>query len=75
MHIGGEFKGEVIEQNGEYYLKGDILYQLFDIFADPFDTPNWTDGSYDPFKPYEIQGFWTEPIYHAITKEQFENFK
>lgn len=75
-HIEGQFYGDVITQNGNYFLVGQIVYSLYDRFTDPYDTPNIIPGEWNPNgEPFEITGSWIEPVNITITQEQYEQFK
>lgn len=74
--ISGTFSGGVIQENEQYYLNGNIAYQLYDRFTDPYDTPNLIAGEWNPDgEAFTINGAWQERVKIPITQEQFQQFK
>lgn len=74
--IMGDFDGDVTQNGEEYYLNGNINYEVIDKFTDPYDTFNLLKGEWNPDgKPYDIFGKWQEPVHQKIDKEQYEFFK
>lgn len=74
--ISGNFNGGVINQDENYFLKGEIHYEFYDYFTDPYDTPNIISEDINAFgKPFNIKGSWVEYIHHPITFEQYERLK